>query len=543
MGLAAGEWSLHQEVFHQICLRWGTPDVNLTAFRMNRKVPQFISRSRDPLAVGVDALAIPWSRFVLPYLFPPFPLLPKLLKKIKEEGVPIILIAPDCPGELGSDLPPEFSVAQFNGVAVETAVLRVSSLLDRVIHTMIQARKPSSSRIYYRTWKAYLRWCESNRVSAMSFSLPSILAFLQAGLDSGLALSSLKGQGDSPVSSIVAVAFLVAITSIRRVSELAALSCRPPFLVIHQDKVVLRLPPSFLPKVVSTFHLNEDIVLPSFCPAPTHPLERSLNKLDLIRAVRIYLDRMSAFRKTDSLFVIPDGARRGLPASKATIARWIRTAILEAYRVKNRVPPPGIKAHSTRAVGASWAVFSKAGEVKTCSISKKKNKQGTFLSMGYGFVEYRKPEHAQKALRQLQHCTVDDHQIEVKLSERAIRSVVPTDRKKQVNKKQKTSKILVRNVPFQATVKEVRELFSTFGELKTVRLPKKMAGTGAHRGFGFVDFVTKQDAKLVMPWQDIGRLSKMVAQWLAPGFGSWVHQGVSVVVLLGFPPRLDIEPQ
>ncbi|CAJ0964566.1 unnamed protein product [Ranitomeya imitator] len=28
---------------------------------------------------------------------------------------------------------------------------------------MIQARKPSSSRIYYRTWKAYFRWCESNR--------------------------------------------------------------------------------------------------------------------------------------------------------------------------------------------------------------------------------------------------------------------------------------------------------------------------------------------------------------------------------------------
>ncbi|KAG8504628.1 putative RNA-binding protein 19, partial [Galemys pyrenaicus] len=37
---------------------------------------------------------------------------------------------------------------------------------------------------------------------------------------------------------------------------------------------------------------------------------------------------------------------------------------------------------------------------------------------------------------------------------------------------------------------------STFGELKTVRLPKKMAGTGAHRGFGFVDFLTKQDAKV-----------------------------------------------
>ncbi|CAJ0950626.1 unnamed protein product [Ranitomeya imitator] len=318
-GLAAGEWSLHPEVFHQICLQWGTPDVDLTASRVNRKVPQFVSRSRDPLAVGVDALAIPWSQFELPYLFPPLPLLPKLLKKIKAEGVPVILIAPDWPrrawfAELvnlladaplapsrqarsavpGSDLPPEFSVAQFNGVAVETAVLRASGLSDRVIHTMIQARKPSSSRIYYRTWKAYFRWCESNR-----------------------------------------------------------------------DKVVFRPPPSFLPKVVSTFHLNEDIVL-TFCPAPTHPLERSLNKLDLVRAVRIYLDRTSTFRKTDSFFVIPDGTRRGQPASKATIARWIRMAILEAYRVKNRVPPPGIKAHSTRAVGASWAVHHRASALQLC---------------------------------------------------------------------------------------------------------------------------------------------------------------------------------
>ncbi|XP_064248305.1 probable RNA-binding protein 19 isoform X1 [Passer domesticus] len=139
--------------------------------------------------------------------------------------------------------------------------------------------------------------------------------------------------------------------------------------------------------------------------------------------------------------------------------------------------------------------FSKVGALKSCTISKKKDKAGTLLSMGFGFVEYKKPESAQKALRQLQGCTVDGHKLEVKLSERAVRPAVKSARKKQTAKKQKTSKILVRNIPFQATVREIRELFSTFGELKTVRLPKKMAGTGSHRGFGFVDFVTKQDAK------------------------------------------------
>ncbi|XP_069353654.1 probable RNA-binding protein 19 isoform X2 [Eulemur rufifrons] len=140
-------------------------------------------------------------------------------------------------------------------------------------------------------------------------------------------------------------------------------------------------------------------------------------------------------------------------------------------------------------------VFSKVGVVKSCSISKKKNKAGALLSMGFGFVEYRKPEHAEKALKQLQGVVVDSHTLEVRISERATKPSLISARKKQVARKQTTSKILVRNIPFQANSREIRELFSTFGELKTVRLPKKMTGTGTHRGFGFVDFLTKQDAK------------------------------------------------
>lgn len=77
------------------------------------------------------------------------------------------------------------------------------------------------------------------------------------------------------------------------------------------------------------------------------------------------------------------------------------------------------------------------------------------------------------------------------------RTDVKTNRKSAKARKQTGSKILVRNIPFQAKVNEVRDLFKAFGELTSIRIPKKMTpGEDAHRGFGFVDFVTKSDAKV-----------------------------------------------
>ncbi|XP_044292792.1 uncharacterized protein LOC123026809 [Varanus komodoensis] len=62
-------------------------------------------------------------------------------------------------------------------------------------------------------------------------------------------------------------AFLVAVTSARRASELCAPRIDPPFLNFHKEKVVLRMDSEFLPKVATPFHLNQDIVLPAFFPS------------------------------------------------------------------------------------------------------------------------------------------------------------------------------------------------------------------------------------------------------------------------------------
>jgi len=43
---------------------------------------------------------------------------------------------------------------------------------------------------------------------------------------------------------------------------------------------------------------------------------------------------------------------------------------------------------------------------------------GQLLSMGYGFVEYKRPTAAKQALKLLQHTKLDGHQLELKLSNR-----------------------------------------------------------------------------------------------------------------------------
>ena len=55
------------------------------------------------------------------------------------------------------------------------------------------------------------------------------------------------------------------------------------------------------------------------------------------------------------------------------------------------------------------------------------------------------------------------------------------------------TKLAVKNIAFEATRKELRELFGSFGPLKSVRLPRKF--DGAHRGFAFVEFTTKHDSQ------------------------------------------------
>ncbi|KAG0162704.1 Multiple RNA-binding domain-containing protein 1, partial [Apophysomyces sp. BC1034] len=111
------------------------------------------------------------------------------------------------------------------------------------------------------------------------------------------------------------------------------------------------------------------------------------------------------------------------------------------------------------------------------------------ISMGYGFIEFNSVDNANKALKAMQGYNLDGHSLSLKFSNKN------ADMKRKATASMETSKLVVRNVPFEATVKDLRELFSAYGQLKSLRLPKKF--NGGHRGFAFLDFMTKQEAKNV----------------------------------------------
>ncbi|KAI6118428.1 hypothetical protein F5141DRAFT_1194724 [Pisolithus sp. B1] len=111
------------------------------------------------------------------------------------------------------------------------------------------------------------------------------------------------------------------------------------------------------------------------------------------------------------------------------------------------------------------------------------------LSMGYGFVGFKTPEGAKKALKSMQGFVLDGHVLHVKFAGRGKEE----ESKDKEFAKARTTKMIVKNVPFEASKKDIRELFGAHGQLKSVRLPKKFDSRS--RGFAFLEFLTRREAE------------------------------------------------
>lgn len=89
-------WKLNPIVFQSIIERYGRPEIDLFASRLNNKCDCFVSWHQDPESFAVDAFTLHWKRWFF-YAFPPFSLILRVLRKIISDLAEGILIVPLWP--------------------------------------------------------------------------------------------------------------------------------------------------------------------------------------------------------------------------------------------------------------------------------------------------------------------------------------------------------------------------------------------------------------------------------------------------------------
>nr|XP_025038644.1 uncharacterized protein LOC112545207 [Pelodiscus sinensis] len=308
-----------------------------------------------------------------------------------------------------------------------------------VQNVLVQSRRQTTRKTYLHKWHGYSSWCTSNHHDPARPSISSVLDYALHLKNKGLVLASIRvhlaaiSAFTSPVDGVSIFAhpttkrflkglinmdpprnpvppvwsldvvldalmrppfeplvtvslrfltlktvFLLAITSARRVSELSAMMAIPPYTIFRSDGVVLRLHPRFLPKIVSNFHVNEPVILPTFFPKPhASPRDVALHSLDICRALAFYIDRTKPFRLTDHLFVSLTHRSKGQCLSSQRISNLITACIVQLYAARGLPLPSQPHAHSTRAMAISTA-FHRGVSLKDICRTAAWSSHGTF---------------------------------------------------------------------------------------------------------------------------------------------------------------------
>lgn len=84
---------------------------------------------------------------------------------------------------------------------------------------------------------------------------------------------------------------------------------------------------------------------------------------------------------------------------------------------------------------------------------------GSSLSMGYGFIGFRDKDAAKNAMTTVDGFVLDGHSLIVKFAQRGAEDIAPGN--PAASAKAPTTKVVVKNLPFEVTKKDVRTLFGS----------------------------------------------------------------------------------
>lgn len=110
---------------------------------------------------------------------------------------------------------------------------------------------------------------------------------------------------------------------------------------------------------------------------------------------------------------------------------------------------------------------------------------------GYGFAEFLTKEAAQEAIEKLSNITLDGHKWSASLARGSDGEIG-----QHAAEAGTTTKLIIKNLAFQANGKELKQLLSQFGRVVSFRAPKKL--DGRLRGFAFVQYATEKEAEVAL---------------------------------------------
>ncbi|XP_037910588.1 ELAV-like protein 2 isoform X2 [Hermetia illucens] len=124
------------------------------------------------------------------------------------------------------------------------------------------------------------------------------------------------------------------------------------------------------------------------------------------------------------------------------------------------------------------SLFSSIGEVESCKLIRDKV---TGQSLGYGFVNYHRPEDAEKAINTLNGLRLQNKTIKVSIARPSSESI-------------KGANLYVSGLPKNMTQPDLESLFSPYGRIITSRILCDNI-TGLSKGVGFIRFDQRMEAE------------------------------------------------
>ena len=192
-------------MFRAILHELGEPGIDLFATCLNHKLPVYVSHCPDPKALALDALSLDWNTLPLVYAFPPMPILPKVLQKMKASTCWMILIVPawpakswfpdllylsgalplellsgaSLPDRRSSDVvPPEPSDVQLPRLDVVWSSLSQRGILEKAAKCIAVPQRSSTRLVYEGKWAEFCAWCDRRKEDPVQASVPLVADFL-----------------------------------------------------------------------------------------------------------------------------------------------------------------------------------------------------------------------------------------------------------------------------------------------------------------------------------------------------------------------------